>query len=191
MSSDKNELLFSRFNINYNNLPEIYRKGTTLIWTSITDDCNHDNIHHSKSSHGDGNSKTTDSGSTGTDSVVADVHAHDESFQTEIGTLVTGEHSCDGRISSGLDGELLSNGKRTEISSHTTQPDCGSESSSDMTSVGQRTTGREMEDDREGERRQGGPSGSRKVQRTILELHVDIIGDSFWKKYPHIIGRTD
>jgi len=31
LSSDKNEILFSQFNTNYNNLPEIYRKGTVLI----------------------------------------------------------------------------------------------------------------------------------------------------------------
>lgn len=31
LSADKNELLFSQFNINYNNLPEIYRKGTVII----------------------------------------------------------------------------------------------------------------------------------------------------------------
>ncbi|CAE1272684.1 THG1 [Acanthosepion pharaonis] len=31
LSSDKNEILFTEFNINYNNLPEIYRKGTILI----------------------------------------------------------------------------------------------------------------------------------------------------------------
>ncbi|XP_005089456.1 probable tRNA(His) guanylyltransferase [Aplysia californica] len=31
LSSDKNELLYSQFNINYNNLPELYRKGTVLI----------------------------------------------------------------------------------------------------------------------------------------------------------------
>lgn len=30
-SSDKNELLFSRFGINYNNLPDMYRKGTILV----------------------------------------------------------------------------------------------------------------------------------------------------------------
>lgn len=31
VSSDKNELLFSEFGINYNNLPAIYRKGTILV----------------------------------------------------------------------------------------------------------------------------------------------------------------
>uniref|UniRef100_A0A0B6ZC82 tRNA(His) guanylyltransferase n=2 Tax=Arion vulgaris TaxID=1028688 RepID=A0A0B6ZC82_9EUPU len=30
-ASDKNELLFSEFNTNYNNLPELYRKGTVII----------------------------------------------------------------------------------------------------------------------------------------------------------------
>lgn len=29
---DKNELLFSEFNTNYNNLPAMYRKGTVLVW---------------------------------------------------------------------------------------------------------------------------------------------------------------
>ncbi|RUS81405.1 hypothetical protein EGW08_010843 [Elysia chlorotica] len=31
LSSDKNELLFAEFNINYNNLPELYRKGAVII----------------------------------------------------------------------------------------------------------------------------------------------------------------
>ncbi|CAG8747022.1 5640_t:CDS:2, partial [Ambispora leptoticha] len=31
VSKEKNELLFSNFNINYNNLPEMYRKGSVLI----------------------------------------------------------------------------------------------------------------------------------------------------------------
>ena len=35
VASDKNELLFSEFNINYNNLPQMYRKGTVLIWQRV------------------------------------------------------------------------------------------------------------------------------------------------------------
>lgn len=31
LSKDKNELLFSKFNINYNNLPEVFRRGTIII----------------------------------------------------------------------------------------------------------------------------------------------------------------
>jgi len=31
LSSDKNELLSSQFNVNYNSLPELYRKGTVII----------------------------------------------------------------------------------------------------------------------------------------------------------------
>lgn len=32
LAADKNEILFSEFNINYNNEPLMYRKGTVLIW---------------------------------------------------------------------------------------------------------------------------------------------------------------
>ena len=35
MSGDKNEILFSEFNINYNNLPEMFRKGTVLLWEKV------------------------------------------------------------------------------------------------------------------------------------------------------------
>lgn len=34
-SADKNELLFSKFGINYNNLPEMYRKGTILVRKNV------------------------------------------------------------------------------------------------------------------------------------------------------------
>lgn len=34
-SSDKNEILFSRFGINYNNLPQMYRKGTILLRKNV------------------------------------------------------------------------------------------------------------------------------------------------------------
>lgn len=36
MSSDKNEILFSEFNINYNNEPAMYRKGTVLLRKKVT-----------------------------------------------------------------------------------------------------------------------------------------------------------
>ncbi|MBN3302509.1 putative tRNA(His) guanylyltransferase [Amia ocellicauda] len=32
MAADKNEILFSEFNINYNNEPLVHRKGTVLVW---------------------------------------------------------------------------------------------------------------------------------------------------------------
>ncbi|RKP23061.1 interphase cytoplasmic foci protein 45 [Syncephalis pseudoplumigaleata] len=35
-SSDKHELLFTRFNINYNDLPAIYRKGSILVWEQVS-----------------------------------------------------------------------------------------------------------------------------------------------------------
>lgn len=38
IASEKNELLFSKFNINYNSLPAIYRKGTILLRKQISYD---------------------------------------------------------------------------------------------------------------------------------------------------------
>ncbi|KAK2834325.1 hypothetical protein Q7C36_015026 [Tachysurus vachellii] len=35
LSADKNEMLFSEFNINYNNESALHRKGTTLIWEKV------------------------------------------------------------------------------------------------------------------------------------------------------------
>ncbi|XP_028395601.1 probable tRNA(His) guanylyltransferase [Dendronephthya gigantea] len=35
VSADKNEILFSEFNINYNNLPEMFRKGSVLLWEKV------------------------------------------------------------------------------------------------------------------------------------------------------------
>ncbi|XP_072177429.1 probable tRNA(His) guanylyltransferase [Diadema setosum] len=38
VAGEKNELLFSQFGINYNNIPEIFRKGATLIWTTVEEE---------------------------------------------------------------------------------------------------------------------------------------------------------
>ncbi|XP_060621538.1 probable tRNA(His) guanylyltransferase isoform X3 [Anolis sagrei] len=35
LAGDKNEILFSQFNINYNNEPLMYRKGTVLVWQKV------------------------------------------------------------------------------------------------------------------------------------------------------------
>ncbi|KAF5269234.1 hypothetical protein FQR65_LT02535 [Abscondita terminalis] len=40
LSSDKNEILFSEFGINYNNEPEIFRKGTILLRKKVTNPYN-------------------------------------------------------------------------------------------------------------------------------------------------------
>lgn len=39
LAGQKNEILFSRFNLNYNNLPQIYRKGTVLVRNTEVDSC--------------------------------------------------------------------------------------------------------------------------------------------------------
>uniref|UniRef100_H2YD63 tRNA(His) guanylyltransferase n=1 Tax=Ciona savignyi TaxID=51511 RepID=H2YD63_CIOSA len=36
LSSDKNEILFSQFGINYNNLPQLHRKGTVIVRDKVT-----------------------------------------------------------------------------------------------------------------------------------------------------------
>lgn len=38
---DKNELLFSEFNVNYNNLPAMHRKGTVVVWDTV---CNTERV---------------------------------------------------------------------------------------------------------------------------------------------------
>ncbi|XP_023847857.2 probable tRNA(His) guanylyltransferase [Salvelinus sp. IW2-2015] len=35
LAADKNEIMFSEFNINYNKEPLVHRKGTTLIWEKL------------------------------------------------------------------------------------------------------------------------------------------------------------
>ncbi|XP_061312787.1 probable tRNA(His) guanylyltransferase isoform X1 [Pezoporus flaviventris] len=37
LAGDKNEILFSEFNINYNNEPLMYRKGTVLVWQKVNE----------------------------------------------------------------------------------------------------------------------------------------------------------
>ena len=39
VSSEKNELLFTEFALNYNSLPAIFRKGSVLTWTTALKDC--------------------------------------------------------------------------------------------------------------------------------------------------------
>ena len=60
--------------------------------------------------------------------------------------------------------------------------------------------GEEREGEGEGEERKergqnhshysGGRSNAKRVRKTILALHVDIIGDSFWEEHPEIIGQS-
>ncbi|XP_075066251.1 putative tRNA(His) guanylyltransferase [Mixophyes fleayi] len=37
LSADKNEILFSEFNINYNNEPLLFRKGSVIIWKKVNE----------------------------------------------------------------------------------------------------------------------------------------------------------
>ncbi|KAK3094379.1 hypothetical protein FSP39_000972 [Pinctada imbricata] len=55
LSSDKNELLYTEFNLNYNHLPELYRKGSVIIRKQDTDII--------EKNHLDGNSSLSSSSS--------------------------------------------------------------------------------------------------------------------------------
>ncbi|KAG6459296.1 hypothetical protein O3G_MSEX011322 [Manduca sexta] len=44
VSADKNEILFQEFNMNYNNEPEIFKRGTLLIRKSISNDQEHQSV---------------------------------------------------------------------------------------------------------------------------------------------------
>ncbi|CAN2391580.1 tRNA guanylyltransferase activity [Pristimantis euphronides] len=37
LAREKNEILFSEFNINYNNEPAMYRKGSVILWDKFTE----------------------------------------------------------------------------------------------------------------------------------------------------------
>lgn len=37
LSAEKNELLFTEFDINYNHIDMIFKKGTVLVWTQVVD----------------------------------------------------------------------------------------------------------------------------------------------------------
>ncbi|KAI9682835.1 MAG: tRNA-His guanylyltransferase [Bathelium mastoideum] len=65
VSSDKNEILFSRFGINYNNEPEMFKKGSVLYrdYTSSSSPSALDGA----SSHSETNPDTSTSGLTGTE----------------------------------------------------------------------------------------------------------------------------
>lgn len=45
LSSDKNEILFQEFNMNYNNEPDMFKKGTSLVRKLIVDPESGKNIH--------------------------------------------------------------------------------------------------------------------------------------------------
>ena len=122
MSSEKNELLFSEFGVNYNTLPELYRKGTVLIWAPAEkpDKCS------SSSSYG-----------ASADSAKFQLHppstANDDRTTSEAAEMAA--------------------------------------ASSLAPTVSERD----------------GKKNKRKAKRTVVPLHVDIIGSKFWSERVDIL----
>ena len=57
VSADKNEMLFTDFNTNYNDLPQLYRKGTVLARERFTEEVTH-TIPNKEGSEGPPETKT-------------------------------------------------------------------------------------------------------------------------------------
>ena len=167
-SSAKNELLFSQFSINYNNEPHMYRKGSVLIWAvPPTSEKNSENtaahktpMDHLKAEEGE---------------VLGDYH----------------ESACGGAPPCG-EGPTCVPAK--------TDP---SSANSDPSDSSHRDCIRQSRDS-EGQLQakcQVGVSDSEpiahcrailekrrsKPKKTVVTLHEDIISNTFWEKYPHIL----
>ena len=185
LSSDKNELLFSRFNTNYNDIPQIYRKGTTLIWSS----------HKNSGRQGDKVPRGRDLGNAIVGS--GGMQSFGESLQAGLATVEptvggTGKHhdpsDCKENARE-ISGELSAQPKSND-----------SETGTDEGIIEGPTVieGAALKELREMEEKAGdvgkretdsaGVPTTQKNKRNILVLHEDIIGDSFWEENPHIIS---
>ena len=225
MSSDKNELLFSQFGINYNRLPQCYRKGTTLIWGTGGDshdnsspsnsdhrDGSHDNSCHGNGSQGDGSSGAG-RGQNNAKNVIIEgasdntlgVSTTSESSEIAPATTTTGTSneaiaaSCDthartcrpsGQSSGRKESAALPTDDHTQLEAG--EPSNGSDIASSLTTysiVEGRRKQPGVGGDSLGIGASGSGRGSRKApRRTIVSLHEDIIGDSFWEEHPDILS---
>ena len=210
LSSDKNELLFSRFNINYNNIPQIYRKGTTLIWSSQKGaSYDKEGGHNESSKHHDRSTLTGRSSENA--SIEGDsMQSSGESLQAGGATVTPTTEEGRGKLSIHDDGCASNDEKftgETEILEETSEKQTSNDSRTKtdekliggpvvMEGVTGKNDEKEMRDARRGREDKKSKTNSsathtnqEKAKRTILVLHEDIIGDSFWKEHPRIIGQ--
>jgi hypothetical protein len=203
LSSDKNEILFSRFNINYNNIPPVYRKGTTLIWSSQNEtirskDCSRREI---ISRHDKEMLPGKDSGNA----IESDgMQSFGESLQADVATVTPTQHGNeklsvrDGfteRISSPT--EILEGEESEQLTNNDSGTKVNEKIIEGVIATAEEVRGevKGMRDGTKGEdakeRKTRSPAidpTNQKARRTILVLHEDIISDSFWEKHPHIIA---
>ena len=198
-SSAKNELLFSRFSINYNNEPQMYRKGSVLIWAPLPSSNTGSSPGISGGSSCDGDAggvcvKPMDSlkareGEVGGDSpdvreVVASGALPDSGGSLQTTICVHNETSPPSANIDQSEFNHRDHIRQEEDTDGPTQGDCQgklptSNSGDECIAHCQPTldtTGTKPSSDK-----------GRKVRKTVITLHRDIIANSFWEKYPHIL----
>lgn len=208
LSADKNELLFSRFNINYNNIPQVYRKGTTLTWShQKTPVRGRTPTHPTKdnsnvSSVRDSGNKDVEGGRV--QLCAGSLQTRDTCIQTrqegnEKLSICHDENELARRNSGKWSSTVLTQitGKVTQKVKGIKQTNEDSDDLTDAMMIQESTTNQGRVTDIDNSEQEGiraKETSSNKVQssqpkpkRTILVLHDDIIGDSFWEEHPQIL----
>lgn len=165
LSSDKNELLFSQFSINYNNLAQIFRKGTILIPTLESSDKDTDCVQTSHELNGESQTdkEMNDSemlGQTGVQSTSMPDSVPSLSAQ-DVNTEQCSNHGNKGQH--GIECQEI------------TQSNLHSESDTERTEAFVSSGS-------------GVLINTCRQRKTIIALHEDIIREAFWEKHTNIIN---
>ena len=186
-SADKNELLFSQFSINYNNLPQMFRKGTVLIWghapsstTSPSEPAGAVNGNIGKSwgeePSGQGEYPKKPSECTTASPAGAEGNSPRELTAANVNKeTATGNHLHQAKPSS--ESELKRREDKAVILS-----ECQIAKSAESPVCVESTPARDRVKVKDQSVR-----GQKKPKKTILTLHEDIIGEKFWKEHPNIL----
>ena len=182
----------------------MYRKGTTLIWSSRNHG-SHGNVTDNHHGEGGQSSKSEPVGDGGGDSVSdmdgTSLQTCSASLQTDVALSTT---VCKGNTTASVSNEhspMQSGREGGEVcnetsSKETTKPQLSMINSSDCERSSMTRDKAGIHEVKEDKREKGGDRGSKdchghssesRPRRTILVLHCDIIGDSFWEEHPNII----
>ena len=169
VAKDKNELLFSQFSINYNNLPQIFRKGSILIWALTDTEIESAKTtrsqtqsslftHTGKDSVGETDSSQEESNST---TAIVKGNNHDSSLAKQDSSSLAKQNSC---THSERETKRQGNGTTTAAECQVTRdPITGDDAVSiarDCVRI--------------------------RTRKRVSVLH-DFAGESFWRNHPEII----
>ena len=219
-SAGKNEILFSQFSVNYNNEPQMFRKGSVLIWAVPP-------TPPSGTSSGEVCSKPTDSPEAGPPHVASGVSPNGQwvGAQEVGGVSPTSERTLEEETTKGYAGVCKettnppphANSNLCEfsyvdyirqdtdgliqdtcqvkgptwnsVSGPVAPPEDGKAVQPVTNPPGSGSTG---QCDGDTSRRGRGDTSreqttKRRARKTVITLHEDLIGNSFWEKYPYIL----